>query len=106
VNALLLSFTRLALLPFALAITVAAIGWWWWTFGEVIGYGYLSWREAGRCLVSDNDICSLAKALCLGSHPRFFYAYWTLSFWTGLALLSAGMLMGSPLESTRQARRD
>lgn len=37
--------------------------------GEVVNYGYLSWREAGNCLLGNSDICTLVKALCLGSHP-------------------------------------
>ena len=53
------------------AVTLAAaLVWWWSTFGDVVQYGYLSWSEAGRCLVRDSDICALAKVLCLGSHPR------------------------------------
>ena len=56
-----------ALLALGSATVVSAIGWWWMTFGEVIRFGYLSWHEAGGCLVQNSDICSLAKALCLGS---------------------------------------
>jgi hypothetical protein len=37
-------------------IVVAAFGWWWITYGEVVKYGYLSWREAGHCLVWNSDI--------------------------------------------------
>ena len=60
-----------ALLALGAATILSAIAWWWITFGEVVRFGYLSWREAGGCLVQNSDICSLAKALCLGSHPRF-----------------------------------
>jgi hypothetical protein len=101
VSAPLVRFARRALLPTALAVTVAAVAWWWWTFGQVVGYGYLSWPEAGRCLIADNDICSLAKALCLGSHPRAFIAYGAIAFWCGLALLSLGALFGAPRSSAR-----
>jgi hypothetical protein len=74
-------------------ITVlGAIGWWWMTFGEVVRYGYLSWREAGSCLVQDSDICSLANALCLGSHPRLLVAYWASLFWVGVIALSSSLL--------------
>ncbi len=73
-------------------IVAAAVFWWWQTFGEVVGYGYLSWREAGRCLVNDSDLCGLAKALCLGSHPRNFIAYWASAFWIGLGVLSVSLL--------------
>jgi hypothetical protein len=58
------------LLAAGATVLVAAIGWWWTTFGDVVAYGYLSWTEAGRCLVRDSDICALAKMLCLGSHPK------------------------------------
>ena len=34
--------------------------------GDVIRYRYLSPGEATRCLTKDSDICTLAKALCLG----------------------------------------
>jgi hypothetical protein len=74
------------------AVLLAAIAWWWFTYGEVVGYGYLSWREAGSCLVANSDLCSLAKALCLGSHPRILLAYWTSAFWAGAILLSASLL--------------
>jgi hypothetical protein len=81
------------------AIVAGAIAWWWTTFSYVIGYGYLSWPEAGRCLVHDSDICALAKALCLGSHPRILIAYWTSVFWIGVGVLSISLL-------TAQGRRE
>ena len=75
------------------AVTLAAAFLWWWaTFGDVVQYGYLSWHEAGRCLVRDSDICALAKVLCLGSHPRTLIAYWTSAFWLGLGVLSLSLL--------------
>jgi len=74
------------------AVLVAAIGWWWMTFGDVVAYRYLSWTEAGRCLIHDSDICSLAKMLCLGSHPRSLVTYWTSAFWLGLGIVSIGLL--------------
>ena len=75
------------------AVTVAAaLVWWWATFGDVVQFGYLSWREAGRCLVRDSDICTLAKALCLGAHPRTLTAYWTSAFWLGFGVLSLSLL--------------
>jgi len=88
--------TRMALekilLAAGAAIVAAALLWWWTTFGDVVRYGYLSWREAGRCLVSDSEICALAKVLCLGAHPRLLIAYWTSAFWIGVGVLSVSLL--------------
>ena len=80
------------LLAAGATVLVAAIGWWWTTFGDVVAYGYLSWTEAGRCLVHDSDICALAQMLCLGSHPRSLMAYWTSAFWLGLGIVSISLL--------------
>jgi hypothetical protein len=80
------------LLAAGATVLVAAIGWWWTTFGDVVTYGYLSWTEAGRCLVHDSDICALAKMLCLGSHPRSLVTYWTSTFWLGLGIVSISLL--------------
>jgi hypothetical protein len=68
---------RRALLALGGATVLDAMAWWWITFGEVVRFGYLSRHEPGGCLVQNSDIWSLAKALCLGSHPRFLIAYWT-----------------------------
>jgi hypothetical protein len=57
-----------------------------------VRFGYLSWREAGGCLVQNSDVCSLAKALCLGSHPRFLIAYGASVFWLGVIAVSASVL--------------
>jgi hypothetical protein len=89
-----------AVLTLALLALALVVGWWWRTFSEVVGYGYLSWGEAGRCLLRDNDICSLAKSLCLGSHPRSLYAYWSAAFWVSVAFLSAGCLLSVSRPST------
>jgi hypothetical protein len=80
------------LLALGSATLLAALTWWWITFGEVINYGYLSWKEAGSCLVQNSDLCSLAKALCLGAHPRFVVAYWASVFWIGVIALSASLM--------------
>ena len=79
------------LLAAGAATLAAALVWWWGTFGDVVQYGYLSWREAGRCLVRDSDLCALARALCLGAHPRALTAYWASAFWFGLGALSLGL---------------
>lgn len=81
-----------ALVGIGSLLVVVTIGWWWITYGEVVGYGYLSWPEAGRCLIQNSDICSLAKALCLGSHPRALFPYWTSAFWLAAAVFSASLL--------------
>jgi hypothetical protein len=90
-----MSRATLALLFLGGAILAAALAWWWITYGEVVGFGYLSWREAGACLVGNSDICALAKALCLGAHPRLIIAYWSSAFWIGLAFVSASLLTES-----------
>ncbi len=94
------SFAGRALLVSASLTFALAFAWWWRTFGEVVRYGYLSWSEAGRCLVGENDICSLAEALCLGSHPRALYAYWSATFWVSAALLSAAFLLNASQSRT------
>ena len=83
------------LLAVGAAIILGALIWWWTTFGDVVRYGYLSWREAGQCLVRDSDICALAKVLCLGAHPRIVIAYWASAFWIGLGVLSLSLLAPS-----------
>jgi hypothetical protein len=92
----MIAISRRALTVGGVLVTLAAFGWWWRTYSEVVGCGYLSWPEAGRCLVGDSTICSLAKALCLGSLPRDFVAYWSSAFWGGVALLSVGALVSGP----------
>jgi hypothetical protein len=74
------------------AVVAVAIGWWWITYGEVVNYGYLSWREASGCLVLNSDLCSLATALCIGSHPRLLVVYWSSALWLGLIAVSASLL--------------
>ena len=86
------------------AIVAAALVWWWTTYGDVVLYGYLSWLEAGRCLVRDSDLCSLAKVLCLGSHPRAVTAYWTSAFWLGVAILALSLL-ARPAPAALKKRR-
>jgi hypothetical protein len=87
--------TTPALLSIGGAILIGALAWWWITYGEVVGYGYLSWREAGACLIGNSDVCALAKALCFGAHPRPIVAYWSSAFWLALAVLSASLLSAS-----------
>jgi hypothetical protein len=84
------------------AIVVAALSWWWITYGEVVKYGYLSWREASDCLVWNSDICSLATALCLGSHPRALLSYWSSTLWLGLIAISASLLLAGRTKAAGQ----
>ena len=84
------------------AVIAAAIGWWWITYGEVVRYGYLSWFEAGDCLVQNSDTCSLAKALCLGTHPRTLVAYWTSAFWLGVIVIFGSLLMAGRSKASAQ----
>jgi len=82
-----------ALLLAGIAIVVTALASWWITYGEVVKYGYLSWREACDCLLWNSDICSLAATLCLGSHPRVLVGYWSSALWLGLIAVSASLLL-------------
>lgn len=90
----MISFARSALLPVAVVTTAGAFFWWWRTYFYVVAAGYLSWPDAGRCLVSDSDICTLARSLCLGAHPGAFIAYGAAVFWIAAALLSLGLWVG------------
>ena len=73
-------------------VLAVALGWWWITYSNVIGYAYIDLREAGTCLVGDSDICRLARALCRGVHPTAFAAYRSAIFWLGLILALSGVL--------------
>jgi hypothetical protein len=83
----------------------AALLWWWSTFSDVVTYGYLSWFEAGRCLASDSGLCTLAKKLCLGAHPRGEAPYFAHAFWIAFGLLSLSALTGrAPARAARPSR--
>ncbi|MGA2044448.1 MAG: hypothetical protein ABSG83_13880 [Roseiarcus sp.] len=73
-------------------ILIGAIGWWWLTYRDVIGFAYISAAEAGTCLVGDSEICRLARALCRGAHPVSLINYRAAAFWIGLAALSSSLL--------------
>jgi hypothetical protein len=87
----------------ALIVLTAALVWWWWTFDYVVANGYMPWTQASVCLLRDNDICALAKALCLGSHPRAYATYQATAFWIGAATLSLSLwahaVRGAPVAS-------
>jgi len=86
--------TRLLVIS-GLAIVALSIGWWWVTYRDVIGYSYLSLPDAGVCLVSNTDICQLARSLCRSTHPLAVAAYWSASIWVGVAALCASLVTGS-----------
>ncbi|MDQ0471984.1 hypothetical protein [Labrys wisconsinensis] len=75
-------------------ILLGAVGWWWLTYRDVVGYAYMDLSAAGACLVGDSDTCRLARALCRGAHPLALAAYRAAAFWAGIALLSAGLTAG------------
>ncbi|MGJ4856479.1 hypothetical protein AB4037_17325 [Labrys sp. KB_33_2] len=83
------------LLILGVAIVTLSLLWWWITYRDVIGYNYLSLPDAGLCLVSNSDICQLAKSLCRGTHPLAIVAYWSASLWIGVAALCASLATGT-----------
>ena len=80
----------LGLLAAGAFVLCTSVGWWWLTYSDVIGYDYISIREAGRCLTGDSDICRLARSLCRTSHPLALLDYSASAFWIGLVALSSG----------------
>jgi len=83
----------LVLLAAGAAVLVGSVGWWWLTYRDVIGYSYISASEASACLVSDSDICRLARALCRGAHPLTLINYHAAAFWLGTAAASSSLIM-------------
>ena len=84
------------LLSIGMLIAALAVVWWWITYREVVLYAYLSTREAGLCLIGHSDICDLARALCQGAHPGLTLNYWWGSFWIGVAVASASLVLHDP----------
>jgi hypothetical protein len=78
---------------FGAAVAVAAMGWWWLAFEPLITGELLSWPEAAQCLISSNDICTLAQSLCRSSHPFGVTRYGTDLLWLGVALLGFGLIL-------------
>ncbi|GGC77592.1 hypothetical protein [Chelatococcus reniformis] len=81
------------LLSFGLLILAFAVLWWWVTYRDVIHYAYLPARDAAVCLVGQTGACSLARALCRGSHPLVAANYWWGTFWIGLAMASLSLTL-------------
>ena len=69
------------------ATLVLAVAWWWFTYREVIGYGYLPASQAGYCLVGETDVCALARAICRGAHPLDIASYSSIGLWIGFLVL-------------------
>ncbi|WP_448953147.1 hypothetical protein [Labrys neptuniae] len=88
------AFTRLLSICGAVIVALS-LGWWWLTYRDVVGYNYLSLPDAALCLVSNSDICQLAKSLCRDSHPLAIFAYWSASLWIGVAALCASLATGA-----------
>ena len=82
-----------SLLVLGAAAMVAALGWWWLTYRDVIQFDYLPARQAAYCLVGETDICALARALCRGAHPLDLVAYSSAGLWVGFGLLCIGLIM-------------
>ncbi|MBP0578509.1 hypothetical protein J8I29_04230 [Labrys sp. LIt4] len=87
-------FTRL-LQIFGAVIVALSFAWWWMTYRDVIGYNYLSLPDASLCLVSNSDICQLARSLCRSTHPLAIVTYWSASLWIGVAALCASLATGT-----------
>jgi hypothetical protein len=85
-------FGRL-LIPAGAAGLVLAVAWWWLTYRDVIGFGYLPASEAGYCLVGETDICALARALCRGTHPLDIASYSSIGLWVGFLVLCVGLII-------------
>jgi hypothetical protein len=75
------------------AALVLATAWWWLTYREVIGYGYLPASEAGYCLVGETDVCALARTLCRGAHPLDIVGYSSIALWVGFLVLCVGLVL-------------
>jgi hypothetical protein len=81
------------LIPAGLAGLILALAWWWLTYREVVGYGYLRASEAGYCLVGETDICALARALCRGTHPLDIVDYSSIGLWLAFLVLCVGLVL-------------
>ena len=55
-------------------------------------YGYLSWREAGTCLVAIPTSARSPKRFASAPIRATIIAYWSSAFWIGLAALSVSLL--------------
>ncbi|PRH84267.1 hypothetical protein C5L14_27365 [Labrys okinawensis] len=86
-------FTRLLQISGAVIVALS-FAWWWMTYRDVIGYNYLSLPDASLCLVSNSDICQLARSLCRSTHPLAIVTYWSASLWIGVAALCASFATG------------
>jgi hypothetical protein len=72
---------------------LATLGWWWIVYEPVITSQLLTVPRALPCIASDSDLCTLAQALCRADHPFGIRHYYNGSFWIGLTLLGAALLL-------------
>jgi hypothetical protein len=70
-------------------LTLAAVlAWWWIAFAPVITSQLMTIPQAMPCLLATSDICSLAEALCKGTHFLGITRYEPAGLWTALGLIS------------------
>lgn len=91
---------RLGLLALGSATVCAALAWWGVTFWPTVSSDYLSFTEAGRCLVADSSLCRLATSLCGTRHAALVAAYSPLALWIGTALACSALWPATPARTS------
>jgi hypothetical protein len=81
------------LIPAGGAALVLAVAWWWLTYRDVIGYGYLPPSQAGYCLVGETDACALARDLYRAAHPLDLREYSSIGLWLAFLVLCTGLIL-------------
>ena len=76
-----------------IAALVLAVAWWWFTYREVIGYGYIPTHDASYCLVGETDICARALGLYRSAHRMGIEEYSSIGLWFGLLVLCVGLIL-------------
>ena len=96
-----------AMLAAGVLTTFGAVLWWGLTYWQVWAYDYVSFPQAGKCLVADSTICRLAASLCTGQHRALVSIYSPVTLWAGALLLAGGLgvrqTLGPPTISRRAA---
>ncbi|SHE80313.1 hypothetical protein SAMN02745157_0971 [Kaistia soli DSM 19436] len=80
-------------LSFGLLALLVALAWWTIIYSQVIGGDYMSVPAALPCLANVTDTCSLAQALCKGSHFLGIRRYSPELLWAAAGLLAVGALL-------------